>query len=233
MKLRNSRSALVTRLHVAVCSVVLYCFSLSVCAIWYFYSYNTVWISQPIGGARQSAAPLNSKILADIQCVITGDLASNCDRIMRFYAGWTRFTHLHAVFSCSLHPKWSRLWRHILQFCGTKCVKFCDPRLNCSGEVRPKAAGGSIFGRFSNFDQGRLEVAGDVMYIVATELVFLYVRAKLGDSRLNSSQLIRLFGWPYPFDTLFFCAVFNCILQSTGSSWWCHIWQVCATDCPQ
>ena len=38
---------------------------------------------------------------------------------------------------------------------------FCDPHLNHSGEIRPKAIGGGIFGRFSHFDECRLEVAGD------------------------------------------------------------------------
>ena len=29
------------------------------------------------------------------------------------------------------------------------CVKFCDPRLNRSGEIRPKTIGGGIFDTFS------------------------------------------------------------------------------------
>ena len=44
-----------------------------------------------------------------------------------------------------------------------KCVKFCDPRLNRSGEIKPKADGCDIFGRFSNFDYCRSEVASDVI----------------------------------------------------------------------
>ena len=32
-----------------------------------------------------------------------------------------------------------------------ECLKFCDLRLNGSGEIRPKAVGRGIFGHFSNF----------------------------------------------------------------------------------
>ena len=38
--------------------------------------------SPPIGGARRNAAPLNLKVAADILCVINGDHASNCVRII-------------------------------------------------------------------------------------------------------------------------------------------------------
>ena len=36
--------------------------------------------------------------LSQIQCVITGDLASNCDGIVRLYVGHTQLTH----FLCSI-----------------------------------------------------------------------------------------------------------------------------------
>ena len=51
-----------------------------------------------------------------------------------------------------------------------KRVDFTDPSLNPSAEVRLKAAGcGIFFGRFSNFDKCRSEVAGDVISDVAVE----------------------------------------------------------------
>ena len=37
-----------------------------------------------------------------IQCVITGDLASSRDRSMRLYAGRTHFMHFCAVLNCIL-----------------------------------------------------------------------------------------------------------------------------------
>ena len=45
-----------------------------------------------------------------------------------------------------------------------ECVKFRDPGLNHSGEIRPKAVGCGIF---SNFDKCLLETAGDVISGVA------------------------------------------------------------------
>ena len=60
--------------------------------------------SPSIRELRQSATSLNFKISVDINCVITGDLASSHGRIMHLYSGWTHFTHLHTVFNCSLQP---------------------------------------------------------------------------------------------------------------------------------
>ena len=42
-------------------------------------------------------------------------------------------------------------------------VNFLDPRFNRSGKIEPKAVQCGIFGRFSNFDNCRPEVAGDVI----------------------------------------------------------------------
>ena len=33
-----------------------------------------------------------------------GDFVPNCDRIIRLFAGWTRFKHFYAILNCSLHP---------------------------------------------------------------------------------------------------------------------------------
>ena len=79
------------------------------------------------------------------------------------------------------------------------CVKFSDPCLNHSGEIRPKDAGCGIFGLYSNFDKCRLEIAGDVIPGVALEHVGMDVRAKFDDSRLNNGRTIRLFGRLDPF----------------------------------
>ena len=73
-------------------------------------------------------------------------------------------------------------------------VKFRDPRLNHSGEIRPKAVGCCIFSRFSNFYKCRPEVAGDVISGVALEHVGMDVHAKCGESMLISGRIIRLFG---------------------------------------
>ena len=71
-----------------------------------------------------------------------------------------------------------------------KCVKFRDPHLNRSGEIQMKAVGCDIFGRFSNFDKSRPEVAGDVISDVAVEQVGVDVRVKFCDS--NRSRDIRV-----------------------------------------
>ena len=69
-----------------------------------------------------------------------------------------------------------------------KCVQFCYPHLNCSGEIRPKAIGCSIFGCFSNIDICRQEVAGDVLSGVALESVRMDAYAKFCDSMSNDSR---------------------------------------------
>ena len=50
-----------------------------------------------------------------------------------------------------------------------QCVKFRDPRLHRSPEIRPEAVGGGIFGHFWNFHKCRPEVAGDVISDTAVE----------------------------------------------------------------
>ena len=69
--------------------------------------------------------------------------------------------------------------------------------VNHSGEIRPKAVGGGIFGRFSNFDKCRLEVAGDVIPGEVVEYVSTDVVAKVGDSKLNTGRIIRPFVGPF------------------------------------
>ena len=95
-------------------------------------------------------------------------------------------------------------------------MKFRDPCSNRFGEIRPKAIGCCIFEHLCNFDKCRLEVACDVISGVAVDKVGLGVYARFGDSRLNSSRIIRVIALPDPFFA-HFCAVFNCLLQPTGS----------------
>ena len=57
-------------------------------------------------------------------------------------------------------------------------VKRRDPGLNPSGEIRPKAVGCGIFGRLSNFDKCRPEVAGDFKFGVALVHVLVDVCEK-------------------------------------------------------
>ena len=60
------------------------------------------------------------------------------------------------------------------------CVKFRDPPLNCSGEIRPKAVGCGIFGRFFlKFDKSRPEVAGDITSVATLEYVGMESMQKL------------------------------------------------------
>ena len=68
----------------------------------------------------------------------------------------------------------------------SKCVTFRDYRANRSGEIRKKVGGGGgFFGRFSNFDNSRPELAGNIISGAAVNKVSMDVRAKFGDSRLN------------------------------------------------
>ena len=87
----------------------------------------------------------------------------------------------------------------------------------CATKIPPTADRSGIFGRFPNFDTCRSEVAGDVISGVAVDYVGLDVRATFGESGFNSSRNILLFDGPASF-TRHFCAVFNCILQPTGSN---------------
>ena len=72
-----------------------------------------------------------------------------------------------------------------------KCVKYCDPRLNCSQEIPPEPIGGSIFDSFFR-DNFRLEVVSDVISYMAIEYISMDVRLKFGDSRSNCSGDIRI-----------------------------------------
>ena len=63
----------------------------------------------------------------------------------------------------------------------------------CATTIQPKAVVGGIFGHF---------FADDIISDVAIELVGMDVLAKLGDSRLNSGRIIRLFGQLYLFYAL-------------------------------
>ena len=70
---------------------------------------------------------------------------------------------------------------------------------HCDINARPKAVGDEIFGRFSNVDKCRPEVADDVIARAAVGGLGLDVRAKFDDPRLNNYRIIRLFGRLHPF----------------------------------
>ena len=75
-----------------------------------------------------------------------------------------------------------------------KYVKFrgpCDPRLNRSGAIRPKAVGSGIFDSLSR-DNCRRKVASDIISGVAIEEVGRDVRVKSSDSRSNCSRDVRV-----------------------------------------
>ena len=63
-----------------------------------------------------------------------------------------------------------------------KCLKFRDPRLNRSGEIR-----------FSNMDNCRPEVAGDVISSVALDHIGMDVAVKLDDSWSSGRPVLRAF----------------------------------------
>ena len=69
-------------------------------------------------------------------------------------------------------------------------------------KFRPKAVGGGIFSSFSNFDKCRPEIDGDVISRVVVDHIGVDLRAKFGDSGLNSGRIIRLFSRPQPFQKL-------------------------------
>ena len=67
-------------------------------------------------------------------------------------------------------------------------VKFRDPRLNHSREIRPKAVGGGIFNRFLNVDNFQPEEVSDIISGVVVELRGMDIQVKLLDSRSNRSR---------------------------------------------
>ena len=74
-------------------------------------------------------------------------------------------------------------------------------------KIRPKAVEDDIFGRFSNLEKCRLDVAEDVISAVAVEMVDMDVHVKCGDSMLKSNRIICLFADRTRFTH--FCALFN------------------------
>ena len=72
----------------------------------------------------------------------------------------------------------------------------------CAIQIRPKAVGSGIFGRFSYFDKFRSEVTGGAISGVSSAAADYFgvdVRATFGASGLNSGPIILLFGRPDPF----------------------------------
>ena len=128
---------------------------------------------------------------------------------MRLNAGRTNFTHLCAIHNCILQSRPEAATdvisgRFVRLAVPEKCVKFRDPRLNCSPGIQPKAVGGGTFERFLNFHKCRPEVAGDVISRRSVESAGMDVRAKFDDSRLNNGRIMRLLGRPYPFYALLY-----------------------------
>ena len=95
-------------------------------------------------------------------------------------------------------------------------MKFGDARLNLSPEIGLEVVRCGIFDRCFFKLRCRPELASDRLSGVAVDKVGLGVYARFGDSRLNSSRIIRVIALPDPFFA-HFCAVFNCLLQPTGS----------------
>ena len=84
-------------------------------------------------------------------------------------------------------------------------------------KIQLKAVRGDIFCRFLNFHKCPTEVDGEVISGVTVDTVGMGVRVKFCDSRLNSGRVIKILAGQIRFT--YFCAIFNCILQPTGSRW--------------
>ena len=69
-------------------------------------------------------------------------------------------------------------------------------------KFEPKPTEAAFSAVFSNVVKCPSEVAGDVMSGVAVDQVGVDVRATSGESRLNSGQIIRVFGQPDSFCAL-------------------------------
>ena len=65
-----------------------------------------------------------------------------------------------------------------------------------ASKIRPNAVEGWFFGRFSNFDKCRPEVADDVIFGVAETMVDINLHVKFGGSMLKSGRIIRLLSAP-------------------------------------
>ena len=55
-----------------------------------------------LGKTPRHSTLQSTQTFSQVQCAITGDLASNHDRIMLLYASRTRFTHFYSVLHCIL-----------------------------------------------------------------------------------------------------------------------------------
>ena len=122
-----------------------------------------------------------------------GDSAFNAGRIILLVAYRVLCTCIqYSIALCRRPEVASRIISAVCMWptINHKVEKCGDPRLSRSGEIRLKAVGCSIFGRFSNFDKCRPETAGDVISSVALAFVGLDVRAKLRDSRLNNGIIL-------------------------------------------
>ena len=74
-----------------------------------------------------------------------------------------------------------------------KCVQSCDRCLNRCEDVKkfnPKSSEAAFSAVFSNIDNCRPQIASDVISGVSLGYVGVDVRAKFGDSRLNSGRII-------------------------------------------
>ena len=106
-----------------------------------------------------------------IQRVVTGDLASNRERIMLLYAGRTGFAHFCAVRNCIWTVDLYSLWGS----CTWYAFKISSTHLNRSREIPPEAV---IFASFLNFDNCQPEVASDVISGVVVDLTGIDVGIK-------------------------------------------------------
>ena len=73
-----------------------------------------------------------------------------------------------------------------------KRVKYRNPPLNRSREIRPKAVECGVFGRFSIFDKCRPEVPGDVISDMSMGPTVADKRVKSGSPGTSSSRQMPL-----------------------------------------
>ena len=74
-------------------------------------------------------------------------------------------------------------------------------------KIQPKAVGGGIVGRYSNFDKCLSQSAGDFISSVAVEEVGTDVRATFGEAGLNSGRIIRFLDRRDPFYATLLCSI--------------------------
>ena len=136
----------------------------------------------------------------------------------------TCLPHFLQQFRCFLHSRcfrslsWQESDKYVVMYIrnNKKPTNWLGQTKRHATKIWHQVVIGGIFSRFSNLEKWRLEVADKVIPGGAIDYADMDARVKFGDSMINNDQIIRLVVGQTRFTQ--FCAVFNCILQPTGSS---------------